>query len=216
MLTRSLFLLLFVAGSAGLAGAQQVTLATDCSKVSTGAGDHATMDHMAHMAAIKECEKARSALMLPKQGGQATFAAIQEIVRILDADPQTDWTRVNIEGLRRHLLDMDEVTMRAKVMQRSVEGGFQAEVTGVGATKASIQRMVVDHSKMMGEDPRYVVRADSIASGVRLTVRVKSAADTVGAARIRGLGVIGFLTEGDHHVRHHLAIARGEGGAHSH
>jgi hypothetical protein len=33
---------------------------------------------------------------------------------------------------------------------------------------------------------------------------------------VRGLGVIGFLTDGTHHVRHHLAIARGEAGAHGH
>jgi hypothetical protein len=214
MLTRSLLLLVLAAGLAG-AQAAPVTLTTDCTKVSAVGGDHATMDHMAHMAAIKECEKARAELMLPKQGGQATFAAIQEIVRILDTDPQTDWTRVNIEGLRRHLQDMDDVTMHAKVMQRPVEGGFQAEVTGSGATKGAIQRMVVDHSKMMNGVDGYVVRADSIATGVRLTVRA-AAGDAKAVARIRGLGVIGFLTEGTHHVRHHLAIARGEAGAHEH
>jgi len=60
---------------------------------------------------------------LPTQGGQAAFAAIQEIVRILDADPKTDWSRVNLEGLRRHLQDMDEVTMRAAVLQRRGEAG---------------------------------------------------------------------------------------------
>ena len=205
----------FVVLFASAAGAQ-VTLATDCTKVSAGGGDHATMDHVAHMAAITACEKARAALMVPTQGGQAAFAAIQEIVRILDADPKTDWSRVSLEGLRRHLQDMDEVTMRATVLQRSVAGGFQADVTGVGTTVGAIQRMVVNHAKMMDGVDGYLVRADSITGGVRVIVRAAAAGDVKAEARVRGLGVIGFLTDGTHHVRHHLAIARGEAGAHGH
>ena len=69
---------------------------------------------------------------------------------------------------------------------------------------------------MMNGVDGYVVRADSIPTGVRLTVRMAAAGDAKAVARIRGLGVIGFLTEGTHHVRHHLAIARGEAGAHGH
>ena len=34
-------------------------------------------------------------------------------MRILEADPTTDWSKVNIGALREHLIDMDEVTMRA-------------------------------------------------------------------------------------------------------
>ena len=45
--------------------------------------------------------------------GQDPFGAIQEIVRILEADPSTDWSKVNIAALREHLIDMNEVTLRA-------------------------------------------------------------------------------------------------------
>jgi hypothetical protein len=38
-------------------------------------------------------------------------------VAILRADSTTDWTKVDIEGLRQHLIDMDDVTMRATVRQ---------------------------------------------------------------------------------------------------
>ena len=32
-----------------------------------------------------------------REPGQAAFAAIQEIVALLDADPSTDWSKVNIK-----------------------------------------------------------------------------------------------------------------------
>jgi hypothetical protein len=34
----------------------------------------------------------------PTMPGQEAFGAIQEIVRILDADPKTDWSRVDLEA----------------------------------------------------------------------------------------------------------------------
>src|SRR6516225_4871594 len=38
--------------------------------------------------------------------GQDAFGAIQEIVQILQSDPTTDWSKVNISALRQHLIDM--------------------------------------------------------------------------------------------------------------
>ena len=45
--------------------------------------------------------------------GQDAFGAIQDVVRKLDADPKTDWSKVDLEGLRQHLIDMNEVTLTA-------------------------------------------------------------------------------------------------------
>ena len=39
----------------------------------------------------------------PTMTGQDAFGAIQEIVRILEVDPKTDWSKVNLEALRQHL-----------------------------------------------------------------------------------------------------------------
>ena len=41
----------------------------------------------------------------PTMPGQDAFGAIQEIVQILEADPKTDWSKVELEGLRQHLID---------------------------------------------------------------------------------------------------------------
>ena len=174
------------------------------------------MDHKAHMAAIEACEKEKAGLMLPKQSGQAAFAAIGEIVRILDADPNTDWSKVNLEALRQHLIDMNEVTMNARVAQQDVTGGFVAEVTGSGATVGAIQRMVVNHARMLDQSPGYAARTEPLKDGVRLTVTVKDAGDARAVARLRGLGFAGVLTEGNHHTPHHLAIARGDQHPHGH
>jgi hypothetical protein len=64
-----------------------------------------------------------------REGGQSAFAAIQEIVSQLMADPTTDWSRVDIDGLRQHLIDMDNVTLRARVHVEEVEGGARFEAT---------------------------------------------------------------------------------------
>ena len=41
---------------------------------------------------------------IPTMPGQDAFGAIQEIVQMLAADPKTDWSKVNLEALRQHLL----------------------------------------------------------------------------------------------------------------
>ena len=74
--------------------------------------------------------------------GQDAFGAIQEIVQILDADPKTDWSKVNLEALRQHLIDMNVVTLKADAAARPVDGGLEIAVTGSGRTLAAIQRMV--------------------------------------------------------------------------
>ena len=147
----------------------------------------------------------------PASGGQAAFAAIGEIVRILDADPATDWTRVNVEALRQHLIDMDEVTLRSAVRTVPVAGGARFEVRGASpATIAAIQRMAAGHGATLQADPRYRVTVARMPAGADMTVLAASDGDARAAARIRGLGFAGLLTVGAHHASHHLALARGE------
>jgi hypothetical protein len=182
--------------------------AVDCNKVA-GAMDHATMDHAAHQAAMKQCDSAR-----PTSPGQAAFGAISEVVRMLKADPTTDWSRVNVEALRQHLIDMDEVTMHAAIAQKNVPGGLEMEVTGAGRTADAIKRMVINHSRMVDQDGEYHATAVEIANGARITVTAIKPSDTRQVAQIRGLGFAGLMTEGDHHAAHHLALARGDADPH--
>ena len=146
----------------------------------------------------------------PAQAGQDAFGAIAEIVGMLDADPKTDWSRVDLERLRQHLIDMNEVVLRSAVNQAAVPGGLAMEVTGTGRTERAIRAMVVPHAAELDRMPAYAAKVETIPGGVRLTVTAENPGDGTTVARLRGLGFVGLLTEGGHHRPHHLAMARGD------
>lgn len=160
------------------------------------AQDHSTMDH-ASMAS-----EARLT-----QPGQSAFAAIQEVTERLSADPSTDWSHVNIEALREHLIDMDEVTLRARIRAEPIGGGIRYIVTGEGRTREAIQRMVLGHASAMGDAEHWTMTAERSSAGAIVTVMPKQASDL---GRIRALGLIGMMSEGAHHQPHHWMLATGE------
>jgi hypothetical protein len=147
---------------------------------------------------------------VPTMPGQDAFGAIAEIVRLLDADPATDWTKVDIERLRRHLIDMNEVVLRSAAKQTPVPGGLAMEITGTGRTEQAIRAMVLPHAVELDRMPSFAARTESIPGGVRLTVIARNPDDSKVVARIRGLGFAGLISEGAHHQAHHLAMAKGE------
>src|SRR3990172_13209569 len=63
------------------------------------------------------------------QPDQATLGEMQEIVRMLEADPDTDWSKVTLTALHSHLIDMDEVTLRAVVKEDRVDDGLRVEIS---------------------------------------------------------------------------------------
>ncbi len=143
----------------------------------------------------------------PREGGQAAFAAIQEIVAHLEADPNTDWSKVDIEALRQHLIDMDNVTLRAQATSKDVPGGIQFLITGKGRVVASIRRMVFAHADIMNGRASWNYTAAKISAGASLTVTVSNPQD---ATEVKALGFIGVLAEGSHHQMHHLMMATGQ------
>ena len=142
---------------------------------------------------------------MPTQPGQGAFAAIQEIIEILEADPTTDWSKVNIEALRQHLVDMDNVTLHADVKSDVVEGGMAFVLSGAGPIRDSIQRMVMAHAAAMNGVGGWQFVAVTTDTGATLTVKTPAS----DAKKLHGLGFIGVLTHGMHHQMHHLIIARG-------
>ncbi len=142
----------------------------------------------------------------PIEAGQSAFAAIQEIVALLEADPATDWSKVDIEALRQHLVDMNNVTLEAKVANVAVDGGMRFDVTGEGPVSDLIRRMVAAHAATMNGVDGWTFEAKQIEGGASLFVR----APPKDAARLKGLGFFGVMTLGMHHQAHHLMIARGQ------
>jgi hypothetical protein len=162
-------------------------------------------EQMQHMMRRHEQAEANT----PTMPGQDAFGAIQEIVHILEADPNTDWSKVNLEALRQHLIDMNDVTLNADVMTRPTDSGIEVTVTGKGRTVEAIQRMVPAHAQEIERTHLngWNAKTEPLPNGVVLTV---TSDDPKQVNHLHGLGFIGVMVSGSHHQAHHLAIARGE------
>jgi len=165
---------------------------------SQGTLDHMKMDHRKMMA--------QSTSKLPTEGGQSAFAAIAEIVALLETDPKTDWSKVNIEALRQHLIDMNNVTLEAVVDAKNTETGMSFDVSGVGSVVGSIQRMVSAHVKSMDGVGGWKFSSVETAKGATMVVVPPNAASVT---KLRALGFIGVMVRGMHHQEHHWMIANG-------
>ena len=152
---------------------------------------------------------------LPSSPGEAAFGTISEVVRLLKADSSTDWSKVDVEALRQHLIDMDDVMTHAAVVTRDIPGGAEFRVTGTGRTAAAIKRMSLDHFRVLDGQEGYRASATAVRDGALVTVTAAAPADAKTVAQIRGLGFAGLLAEANHHPMHHLALARGEAMMHS-
>ncbi|MEX2035309.1 MAG: hypothetical protein WEA28_08970 [Xanthobacteraceae bacterium] len=142
----------------------------------------------------------------PTLPGQDAFGAIQEVVQILQTDPNTDWSKVNIAALREHLIDMNEVTLRANASERALPNGVEIAVTGQGRTLAAIKRMVPAHVRELAR-LGWNATTEELPDGVKLTV---VSADGKEAVKLKALGFMGIMVQGGHHQPHHLMMAKGE------
>lgn len=142
--------------------------------------------------------------VLPTEPGQGAFAAISEIVTMLAADPSTDWSKVDITGLRDHLVDMDVLVTDSVVTSRIVPGGLEMRVNLGEPSNEAASRMVPAHAPFVQAEAGWA----SVVSqeGDTLIWVVTSAA---GETRIRALGFFGLMATGDHHRAHHLGMAKG-------
>ena len=142
----------------------------------------------------------------PTMPGQDAFGAIQEVVQILEADPSTDWSKVNIDALREHLIDMNEVTLHAAVAERVLDNGVEIAVTGEGRTLEAIKRMVPAHVAELAK-LGWNAKTEDLPNGVKLTVITS---DPKELTKLKALGFMGIMVQVGHHQPHHLMIAKGE------
>lgn len=162
------------------------------------------MDHSQHMKMMKSADNTD----VPTEAGQAGFAAIAEIVRLLSENPDTDWSKVNIDALREHLLDMDRLVTGAEVQEQAIENGMRFNVTGKSAVLRAIQNMVPAHTAELSKMPEYTATTEIIDNGVAMIITGK---DDKTALKIKGLGFFGLMATGSHHQPHHFSMATGQG-----
>jgi len=146
----------------------------------------------------------------PTMPGQDAFGTIQEIVQILQSDPKTDWSKVNIDALRQHLIDMNEVTLHAAAAQRMIDNGIEITVTGEGRTLEAIKRMVPAHVNEL-QEIGWSAKSEDLPNGVKLTVLASEAQPLT---KLKALGFMGIMVQGGHHQPHHLMMAMGQFGMH--
>ncbi|WP_233270465.1 hypothetical protein [Chachezhania sediminis] len=155
------------------------------------------MDHTAHMSGTGSA--------LPVEPGQGAFAALSEIVAMLSADPDTDWSRVDIDALRAHLVDMNRLVMDTYVRSEPVDGGLRMWIATDGPGGEAATRMVPAHGAILAAETGWVSDMGSDGTDIVWTV-TGGAGDDV---RIRALGFYGLMATGDHHRMHHMGLARG-------
>lgn len=143
---------------------------------------------------------------VPQEMGQSAFAAIQEIVRMLQADVMTDWSRVNIDALRAHLVDMDNVVLHADVSTTVAGSVVTFDVSGEGAVRESIRRMIFAQAATAHGDAAWTYTARQTDRGASLAIETR---DGASAAKLKALGYFGLVSQGPHHQVHHMMIARG-------
>jgi len=141
--------------------------------------------------------------------GNDAFGTIQEVVHKLQADPKTDWSRVNLEALRQHLIDMNNFTLNVDVVrQRNIDGGVELEIRPSNAAAAqSLARVMAAHPRQVQQEAGWRMDVQKMPAGYRLRVTSPLTDDAV---KIRGLGYIGIMALGDHHPAHHWAMAIGQ------
>jgi hypothetical protein len=147
-----------------------------------------------------------SATSVPTMPGQDAFGTIQEVVQILQADPKTDWSNVNIGALRQHLIDMNEVTLHAVAAERMLDSGIEITVSGEGRTLEAIKRMVPAHLNELREIG-WNAKSAELPDGIKLTVMASEAQPLT---MLKALGFMGIMVQGSHHQRHHLMMAKGQ------
>lgn len=143
---------------------------------------------------------------LPTEPGQSAFAAIAEIVSILESDPKTDWSKVNLNALREHFIDMNALTLGANVAMSENEESIVFEAVGTGVTIRALQNMVPAHANELNKMANWQAMGEATEKGAVLTITPNKSTELT---RIKALGFFGLMATGAHHQPHHLGMARG-------
>lgn len=160
--------------------------------------------HVATMGTIDE-------KILPVESGQSAFAAIGEIVTLLKNDPTTDWSKVDIDSLREHLVDMNELTLHTSV-DSAVEGKKVVfRVSGEGRSRRAIQAMMPAHASVLSAANLFDVDVEKIENGAIMRIVFDTEKQR---QEIQALGFYGIMAIGAHHQEHHLQMAKGNGHIH--
>lgn len=170
----------------------------------TGYAEDAHKGHESHQG--HDMSQVEMPAQLPTEAGQSAFAAIAEIVILLNEDPNTDWAKVDIDRLRTHLVDMNELTLNAVAEKTVSKGKVSFAITGPARTLQAIKAMVPAHSVELNKIDGWQVDVEIKTDGVIMHV---SSDDAGILAKVNALGFFGMMATGAHHQPHHWGMATG-------
>ncbi len=142
------------------------------------------------------------------EAGNDAFGTIQEVIRKLESNPNTDWSKVNIEALRKHLADMQDMTLNVEVIsQKNIPNGIETVIkaTTPRAHKA-LKRVFIAHPSQLKKETGWDMKVKMVNKNFIIKVTT-SKKDEIN--KIRGLGYIGLMAYGAHHQPHHWMMANG-------
>jgi len=173
----------------------------------SAAEDHSSMPNHKHSMKSK-------AIPLTEAGNDA-FGTIQEVIKKLNSNPDTDWSKVNIEALRRHLVDMHDMVYDVKVIsQKPVKHGLKVIMRPTTRRAArALPRVFKAHPAQLQRETGWRMVVKKSSRRYILTITSQKAEDV---NKIRGLGYIGVMAYGSHHQVHHWAMPTGSNPHHMH
>ena len=166
--------------------------------------NHSKMDHAKHMMQmgagtaekpVMPTAPAPSATPL-KEAGNAIFGTIQETIKMLDADPNTNWEKIDIEGLRQHLIDMENFTSGVDVLsEKKIEKGAEMVIRAKSEmAHHSLSRALKAHPSMLTSETGWTMGVKQSKERFTLTIETQKPEEV---ARLRALGYIGVMALGD-------------------
>ena len=143
------------------------------------------------------------------QPGNSMFGAIKEVLRQLEADPNTDWKKVNLEALRQHFLDIRHFTEDVEIItQKPLDKGIEIIVRATTpAAIPALDRAFSTQPKVLKSETDWDMTASKDKDKYKLRV---TTGDASKVDKLRGLGYIGIMAVGNQHPALHWALAKGQ------
>ncbi len=162
--------------------------------------------HTAHDAGVMDHGMHTMGSAKLSEGGQSAFAALIEVVALLENDTDTAWEEVNIDGLHAHLVDMNRLILESTVVSKVMDNQISFEVSGIGEVIDSIQSMVPAHAGFIQQSRGWSINTELNATGAKLTIK---ADNKEMLTFLKALGFYGFMSLDSHHQMHHYQMAMG-------
>ena len=151
------------------------------------------------------------------EGGTGPFSAIREAIGVLVNDKNTDWAKVNLDGFRIHLIQMEDITLNVSVVMFDIDGGFGVVVTPTTErARLSLDEVLGTYPQQIYKETGWMMEASQVGGSFKIMVRTNNFDEL---PLLRGLGYIGVMAWGESHLPHHYGIVSGSvpfSGEHTH